>query len=104
MRTTTVAFGQVDPRGPMHVTVGAGGRKCEAPFKNEEPEPWLEVRDATVYGYGMFRIANHTHAEWDWVHTGHNEKREYNQLYHSNATLPAGPGRDRVLLTNQFYL
>jgi hypothetical protein len=47
---------------------------------------------------------NHTHAEWDWVHTGHNEKREYNQLYHSNATLPAGPGRDRVLLTNQFYL
>ena len=51
----------MDPSGPIHITVGAGGRKCEAPFSSETPEPWVEVRDATIYGYGMFRILNSTH-------------------------------------------
>ena len=104
LRTTTVAHGIVDPTGPMHVTIGAGGRKCEAPFLNETPEDWVQVRDATVFGYGVFRIRNRTHAEWDWIHTGLNEHRSYNQLYHSNVTLPPGPGRDRDILLNQFFL
>lgn len=103
-RTKTVAHDEPHAQGPMHITIGAGGRKCEAPFKNAEPEAWLDVRDATVYGYGMFRVWNKTVAEWDWVHTGHNDDRDYNQLWQSNNTLPPGPGRDRIFLQNQYFL
>ena len=103
LRTGTVRHGDPHPSGPMHVTIGAGGRKCEAPFLNEEPESWVAVRDATIYGYGMFRIQNRTHAEWDWIHTGYNEDRNYNVIKYSNTTLPS-VSRDRVLVENQFYL
>lgn len=105
LRTNNVVTGGVlDPTGPIHITVGAGGRKCEAPFYSEEPEPWVAVRDATIYGYGMFRIMNQTHAQWDWVHTGTADNREGNQIYKSDATLPPGPATDRVLIENQYFL
>ena len=104
LRTSNVAMDKLDPRGPIHITVGAGGRKCEAPFVSEEPEPWVEVRDATIFGYGMFQILNESTASWNWVHTGHNDERDYNQLWGSNETLPAGPGRDQVFIQNQFFL
>lgn len=103
LRTTNVIMDEVDPTGPVHITIGAGGRKCEAPFKNAEPEQWVEVRDATIYGYGMFRILNRTTAEWDWIHTGHTDDRDYNQLWKSNDTLPSGPGSDHVFISNQYY-
>jgi predicted phosphodiesterase len=103
LRTTNVALEEVDPSGPVHITVGAGGRKCEAPFANAEPEPWVRVRDATVYGYGVFRIVNRTASVWEWIHTGHADDRTANQLWHSNQTLPSGPSRDRVLMKNQYF-
>ncbi|GKY99070.1 hypothetical protein MPSEU_000862700 [Mayamaea pseudoterrestris] len=103
LRTETVKHGEPHPTGPMHVTIGAGGRKCEAPFLNEEPEPWVAVRDATIYGYGMFRILNSTHAEWDWIHTGYNEERNFNEIKLSNVTLPS-VSKDRVLVENQYYM
>jgi hypothetical protein len=104
LRTGNVAFGKVTPSGPMHITVGAGGRKCEAPFLSAEPEPWVEVRDSTFFGYGMFHISNRTHAEWNWVHTGENEDRDYNQVWRSDEQLPAGPSRDSVDIPNQYFL
>ena len=105
LRTTNVRNdGIIDPTGPIHITVGAGGRKCEAPFMNEEPEPWVEVRDATIYGYGMFRVMNQTHAQWDWVHTGLSEEHTVNSVHKSAATLPPGPATDRVLIANQYFL
>lgn len=103
LRTTNVVNGTVDASGPVHITVGAGGHKCEAPFYSEVPEPWVRVRDATMFGYGMFRIFNRTHAQWDWVHTGHADDHELNQLRRSNKTLPAGPSIDRELIVNQYY-
>lgn len=103
LRTQTVKGGDVHPTGPMHVTIGAGGRKCEAPFLSEEPEAWVAVRDATIYGYGMLHIHNATHAEWDWIHTGYNEERNYNEIKHSNITLPS-VSKDRVLVENQFFV
>lgn len=103
LRTDYVSQGNLDPKGPMHITVGAGGRKCEAPFQNAEPEPWVQVRDATYFGYGMLRLQNATHAQWDWIHTGHADDRLTNQLYHSNETLPAGPSLDRVSIYNQYF-
>ena len=105
LRTSPVVMDTPDPTGPIHITVGAGGRKCEAPFLNEEPEPWVEVRDATYFGYGMFRIMNSTHAQWDWIHSGgHPDDHTANQIYKSNATLPAGPALDHVLIQNQYFL
>lgn len=104
-RTATVSHGTVTPTGTIHITVGAGGRKCEGPFKSPEPEPWIHVRDATIYGYGMLRILNHTTAVWDWIHTGHTDKdRWYNEVGHSSQTLPPGPVKDTVLIANQYYL
>jgi hypothetical protein len=103
LRTANVVMGETDPTGPIHITVGAGGRKCEAPFYSEEPEPWVEVRDATIYGYGMFRIVNRTHAQWDWIHTGTADDHDRNVVFKSDTTLPAGPALDRVLIANQYF-
>jgi len=104
LRTKTVLNETVDPLGPMHITIGAGGRKCEAPFKSATPEDWVAVRDATIYGYGEFSILNRTTAEWQWVHSGFNEFRDYNEVWKSNQTLPSGPAQDRVFIENQFFL
>jgi len=104
LRTSNVAMGEVTPKGPMHITVGAGGRKCEAPFKSIEPEPWVEVRDATNFGFGMFRILNQTHAMWNWIHTGQTDDRDFNEVWRSDERLPAGPGRDSVDIKNQYFL
>jgi hypothetical protein len=104
LRTHPVRTGQLHKKGPIHITVGAGGRKCEAAFRNSTAEEFVAVRDATKYGYGLLHIHNRTTAEWDWVHTGHEEERDYNQLYKSEEQLPAGPSHDRVFLSNQYYL
>lgn len=66
-RTANVAMGRVDQRGPIHITVGAGGRQCDAPFKSLDVEDWLLARDASLYGYGLLSVLNRTHAEWSWI-------------------------------------
>ena len=96
-------FGKVHVKGPRHITVGAGGRKCEAPFRNATAEEFVEVRDATKYGYGQLNIYNKTTASWDWIHTGHVEERDYNEVWKSEEQLPAGPGLDRVFFENQYF-
>jgi hypothetical protein len=70
LRTKNVAFGKVQKNGPVHIVVGAGGRAAASEFVNEEPEEWVDVRDASWYGYGIVEICNSTHIRWDWVHTG----------------------------------
>ena len=102
LRTKPVRFGKLDPKGPRHITVGAGGRQCQAPFRNATAEDFVEVRDATKYGYGLLHIYNKTTAVWDWIHTGHGE-RNYNEVWQSEEQLPPGPGADRVVLMNQLY-
>lgn len=104
LRTDTVAHGVVNATGPVHITVGSGGRKCEAPFASAEPEAWVKTRDATMFGYGMFKIHNRTHAQWDWIHTGFPEDHSENQVWHSDETLPAGPAIDQVYIENQYYI
>jgi hypothetical protein len=66
-RTGNVAMEELVPSAPIYVTVGAGGRQCDAPFKADEPEEWVMTRDASYYGYGRFTIFNQTHAEWRWI-------------------------------------
>jgi acid phosphatase type 7 len=70
-RTKNVAMDQLDPAGPVHVVVGAGGRQCKAAFRTSEPAEWAAVRDSTRYGYGTLEIYNATHAQWEWTITGH---------------------------------
>lgn len=104
LRTKPVRFRKLHRKGPMHITVGAGGRKCEAPFLNATAEDFVAVRDATKYGYGLLHIHNKTTATWDWIHTGHTDNRNYNQVFQSDEQLPEGPGMDRVVLENQYFL
>ncbi|KAL7563662.1 hypothetical protein ACA910_013397 [Epithemia clementina (nom. ined.)] len=105
-RSYPVAMNHVNEKGPVHITVGAGGRKCEAPFGKRVPEDWVAVRDATMYGFGMFRIHNATTAEWDWIHTSAtDDDRDYNQLKDfPDVHLAAGPPNDHVYIANQYYL
>jgi hypothetical protein len=101
MRTKPVAFGNVTKTGPIHIVMGAGGRNAEAQFLNEEPEDWVVVRDATIYGYGLLEICNDTHARWDWVHTGQNG--DHNVVFNENVSLPSG-GVDHTYFFNQYFI
>lgn len=103
LRTKPVRFRRLHPKGPRHITVGAGGRQCQAPFLNATAEDFVEVRDATKYGYGMLHIFNKTTAVWDWIHTGHADDRSYNEVWKSEEQLPPGPAIDRVVLHNQLF-
>ncbi|KAL3945683.1 MAG: hypothetical protein SGBAC_000251 [Bacillariaceae sp.] len=67
LRTGKVAMGERSDKGPVHITIGAGGRQCMAGFQNEDPEDWVEARDASFFGYGRIDIRNSTHAEWRWI-------------------------------------
>jgi predicted phosphohydrolase len=101
LRTKPVAFGNVSKTGPVHIVMGAGGRAAKADFLHDEPEEWVEIRDATIYGYGLLDICNKTHARWDWVHTG--QEGDHNVVYKENVILPPG-GVDHTYFVNQYFL
>mmetsp|Transcript_49342 Transcript_49342/g.56919 ORF Transcript_49342/g.56919 Transcript_49342/m.56919 type:complete len:694 (+) Transcript_49342:93-2174(+) len=102
-RTDYVAFNATTPTGPMHITVGAGGRKCDAPFTSKEPEKWLMKRDASMYGYGRLVIENITHAEWRWIPIAPSELHDYNQVKGEEAHLPS-LDHDKVSIENQYHI
>jgi len=102
-RTAPVVNGTVDARGPVHVTIGTGGHESRASFRSKQPEPWVGVRDAFYFGYGILRIVNQTHSIWEWIHTGQaTDGREGNSF--QNEILPPGPRTDRVVVENQYFL
>jgi len=103
-RTKNVALDKEDPTGPVHLVVGAGGRQVKAKFFQEEPEPWVAVRDATRYGYGTLEIFNKTHALWEWIITGESEYQSCNVVKNSNTTLPPLERSDSVMLENQLFI
>jgi len=102
-RTDYVAFGNVTDTGPMHITIGAGGRKCDAPFMNKEPEEWIKARDASMYGYGRISILNETHAEWRWIPIAPSELHDYNQLKGEEELHLPSLDHDKVVIENQHY-
>lgn len=103
-RTHYVAFNETVSTGPMHITIGAGGRNCDAPFQNEEPEPWIATRDESMYGYGRFSIFNATHAEWKWVPLSPSDQHGYNQVAgHDEVHLPT-LDHDRLVIVNQYHV
>ena len=100
-RSKPVASGKVTATGPIHIVMGAGGRAAKAAFLHEEPEDWVEVRDATIYGYGLLEICNKTHARWDWVHTG--QQGDHNIVFKEDVELPPG-GVDHTYFYNQYFI
>lgn len=100
-RTKNVAMGNLTKTGPVHIVMGAGGRAAAAEFLNPEPEEWIEMRDATIYGYGLLELYNKTHAHWDWVHTGNSS--DHNAVWRQNVSLPMG-GVDSVFIENQYFM
>jgi len=102
-RTDYIAFGNLTETGPMHITIGAGGRKADAPFTNKEPEEWLKVRDASMYGYGRLTIENATHAEWRWIPIAPSELHDYNQVKGEDDLHLPPLDHDKKLIENQYY-
>ncbi len=104
-RSTNVAFGNITATGPVHITIGAGGRKCEAPYQNETPEDWLEFRDATLYGYGQLELVDRHTAVWQWIPTGNTDgERHGNPIGKSEVTVPPMAFDDTVTIQNQHFL
>ena len=103
-RTHNVALGNLTKTGPIHITVGAGGRKCDAPYKAEDQEPWLIKRDASYYGYGRLDIHNHTHAYWKWIPLSPSDKHDYNFVKnHEDVHLPQLE-HDELMIENQYFV
>eukprot|EP00531_Pseudo-nitzschia_arenysensis_P014163 CAMPEP_0116144912 /NCGR_PEP_ID=MMETSP0329-20121206/16284_1 /TAXON_ID=697910 /ORGANISM="Pseudo-nitzschia arenysensis, Strain B593" /LENGTH=651 /DNA_ID=CAMNT_0003640425 /DNA_START=184 /DNA_END=2139 /DNA_ORIENTATION=- len=102
-RTDYVAFGNLTDTGPVHITIGAGGRKCDAPFSNKEPEEWIQSRDASMYGYGRLSIHNETHAEWRWIPIAPSELHDYNQVKNEDELHLPSLDHDKVVIENQHF-
>lgn len=103
-RTHNVALDVLDRTGPLHITVGAGGRACDAPFMDDEPEPWIAHRDASHYGYGKFQIFNATHAKWQWIRLSAAEEHNFNEVKnHADVHLPP-LDHDTYMVENQYFL
>jgi acid phosphatase type 7 len=103
-RTANVAMGELTSTSPIHITIGAGGRKCDALFKSEEPEEWIVQRDATFYGYGRFDIFNQTHAQWRWIPLSVSDAHSYNVVAgEADVHLPKLK-HDELIIENQYYL
>ena len=69
MRSRPIYRGQVmeDGRAPIYMIVGEGGRGHAKNYLNPDtPEPWVAVRDKSVYGFGLLNIMNATTAHWTW--------------------------------------
>lgn len=103
-RTHYVAFNETTPTGPMHITIGAGGRNCDAAFQNEEPESWIASRDESMYGYGRFSILNATHAEWKWVPLSPSDKHHFNEVKGRDDVHLPMLGHDRLVIENQYHV
>jgi hypothetical protein len=91
MRTTAMNQNNKadDDKGPIYLTLGAGGNREQHPkgYIHEKPEDWVVKRDDQEYGYGHLFLANATHAKFNWVRDG---------------TTSEGT-RDSVWLENQYF-
>ena len=99
MRTCPVASSRCNPRGPIHIIQGNGGKKsaCE-PYHNETAEEWVAVRDQSQYGYGTLELFNNSHAMWRLIKTG--QGQDENGEVESNLNQHLS---DEIWVTNQLF-
>ena len=103
-RTTNVALNVTTATGPLHITIGAGGRQCDGAFTSPEPEPYIVARDASYFGYGTFEIFNRTHAEWKWIPLSPSNLHDFNYVHHFKDEHLPSLEEDGVVVENQFFL
>ena len=94
MRTHPMAFSRRNPRGPIHIIQGNGGKGVGQKYNNETAEEWVAMRDQSQYGYGTLELFNNTHAMWRWIKTGYDENGEFE---------PDLNLHDEILVMNQLY-
>lgn len=99
-RSYPVANDQLDPKGPINIVLGNGGRQANAPFQNEIPEKWVAKRDHTTYGYGTIEFLSLRHAIYEWVQTGHNGPKDRGDNF---LNVPANM-TEVVQIENQYFL
>jgi hypothetical protein len=95
MRTHPMAFSRRNPRGPIHIIQGNGGKAVGQSYYNETAEEWIGVRDQSQYGYGTLELFNNTHAKWRWIKTGYDEGGEFE---------PDLNVHDEIVVRNQLYV
>lgn len=109
LRTSGVAYGEPNVKGPIYIIAGATGHHAAGSFSWTGPEAWVQVRDATYFGHGMLRIQNATHAVWSWVHTARSYTQTCNlapdDLHPAILNeLPAVDKPDSAVISNQYFL
>ena len=89
LRTLPMKGMEIDDKGPIYLTLGAGGNREQHSkgYIHPEPEEWVVKRDIWEYGFGHLQIPNATHALLTWVRDG---------------TTTEGV-RDAVWLQNQYF-
>ena len=101
MRTAPTVDSRPNPRGPVYIIQGNGGRQANEPYLSEEPEEFVSVRDHSMYGYGTLDLLNNTHAKWTWVITGWNKPDEAGLKGIFEPDLDV---HDEVFVHNQLYI
>jgi len=102
MRTHPMAFSRRDPRGPIHIIQGNGGRQANDRYKSDAAEEWVDVRDRSIFGYGTLELFNNTHAMWKWVKTGFNA--EGDEDFHGLSFDADLNVHDMIWIRNQLYV
>ncbi|KAL7529949.1 hypothetical protein ACHAWF_004847 [Thalassiosira exigua] len=101
MRTVPTINDEPNPRGPVYIIQGNGGRQAnEKYFNPKQAEEWVRVRDHAMYGYGTLELLNVTHARWKWVKTGFDSKEEWGLR---GGFEPDFNVSDEELVTNQLF-
>ncbi|GJW97916.1 purple acid phosphatase 22-like protein [Tanacetum coccineum] len=65
-RFTRVYDNNIDPCGPMYITIGDGGNREGLAMTYKEPSPGISLYREASFGHGRLRIMNETHAHWLW--------------------------------------
>ena len=102
MRSHPTAFSKRDPRGPIHIIQGNGGRQANDLFYSDAAEEWVDVRDHSMYGYGSLELVNNTYAMWKWIKTGFNAEGEGD--IHDQRFDPDLNVHDEIWVRNQLYV
>lgn len=72
MRTEPMKGMEINDKGPIYLTLGAGGNREQHSkgYIHPDPEEWVVKRDIWEYGFGHLQIPNATHAYLTWVRDG----------------------------------
>lgn len=65
-RFTRVYDNNIDPCGPVYITIGDGGNREGLAMTYKEPSPSISLYREASFGHGRLRIMNETHARWLW--------------------------------------